>query len=209
PPGAARKQAEQEALQGIIDRKALASIARERKLDKTPDFLMQTRRGNELLLASLVQQQTASQVPEPSGEEVDNFIAANPAMFGDRKLLILDQIEFPIPSDRKQLGELQPLKTLDQFEQKLVADGVEFHRAPTSLDTSELPPLLAKSIATLPAGEVFVLPSTGGLTANRIIEALPSALTGEEAKRVARELVRRKTIEAQEKARLEPLLTRA
>lgn len=209
PSGEERKKAEQAALQKIIDRKILAAIARDRKLDKTPDYLMQTRRADEMLLVDLLQQQTASQIPAPSSEDVDNFITANPAMFSQRKLLIIDQIQFPVPDDRKKLMEYQPLKTLDQVEQKLVADGVDYRRVPTSLDTSQLPPETTKGIMALPAGEIFIVPAAGGLTANRITEIRPAPLIGTKARTVAKELVRKQLLEQKAKAELEPLLKKA
>jgi peptidyl-prolyl cis-trans isomerase C len=206
PSGEARKKVEQATLQKIIDRKILADIARDKKLDQTPDFLLQSRRAKEQLLVNLLQQNESGKVPTPSSEDVDKFIADNPSMFGQRKLLIIDQIQFPMPADRKALMAYQPLKTLDQVEQKLVADGTEYSRVPTSLDTLQLPAQMVKSVMALPAGEVFVVPAGGGLTANRIVEARSKPLTGSEATRVAREMVRKQMMAAKATAELEPLL---
>lgn len=191
PSGDARKKFEQAALQRIVDRKILAEAAKERKLDKTPDYLMQTRRSDEMLLVNLLQRDVASKLPAPTTEDAEKFMAQNPWMFGQRKTLIIDQIQFPMPDDRKKLMEYQPLKTLDQVEQKLVEDGIDYRRVPTSLDTLQLPPQMVKSILALPPGEVFVVPSGGALTANKIVEVRPTPLTGSEADDVAKEMVRK------------------
>ena len=191
PAGDARKKFEQAALQRIIDRKILADVAKDRKLDKTPDYLMQTRRSDEMLLVDLLQRDVASKLPDPTTEDAEKFIAQNPWMFGQRKTLIIDQIQFPMPDDRKKLMEYQPLKTLDQVEQKLVEDGIDYRRVPTSLDTLQLPPQMVKSILALPPGEVFVVPSGNALTANKIVEVRPTPLSGSEADNVAKEMVRK------------------
>lgn len=63
PSGEARKKIEQAALQRIIDRKILAGIARERKLDKTPQYLIQTRRADDMLLVNLLQEDASRKHP--------------------------------------------------------------------------------------------------------------------------------------------------
>lgn len=209
PSGEARKKAEQAAVQRIVDRKILADIARERKLDKTPEYLLQTRRVEEQLLVSLLQQNEAGKAPAPTSEDVEKFVAANPSMFSQRKLLIIDQIQFPMPADQKALMAYRPLKTLDEVEQKLVSDGVEHQRVPTSLDTLQLSPAMVKSIMSLPSGEVFVVPAGGELTANRILEVRSTPLSGPEAIRIAREMVRKQNMANKATRELEPLLAAA
>jgi len=209
PPGEGRKKAEQVALQRILDRKILADIARERKLDKTPEYLLQTRRANEQLLVDLLQQKEAAKVPASTSEDAEKFIAANPWMFAQRKLLVIDQIQFPMPADRKALMAYRPLKTLDEVEQKLVSDGIEYRRVPTSLDTMQMPSAMVKSIMDLPAGEVFVVPASGSLTANRIVDVRPTPLSGADAMKVAREILRRQKMASKAAAEFEPLLAAA
>lgn len=206
PEGTAHKKMEQAALARLIDRKILADIARDRKLDKTPDYLLQTRRANEQILVSLLQQDEAGKVPSASTEDVEKFIGENPWMFAQRKLLILDQVQFPMPANRKALDAYKPLKTLDQVEQKLGADGIEYRRVPTSLDTLQMPASLTKSIMDLPQGEVFVVPAAGGLTANRIVDIRATPLTGQDAIKVGRDLLRRQSLAQKATTDLEPLV---
>jgi EpsD family peptidyl-prolyl cis-trans isomerase len=209
PSGEARKRIEQAALQKIIDRKILADIARERKLDKTPQYLLQSRRADDLLLAGLLQSDAANKTPEPSSEDVEKFIADHPEMFGQRKLIILDQIQFPIPSDRKELLKYQPLKTLDEIEQKLTENNIDYRRAPTSIDTVQLPAQMTKSILALPPEEVFVVPGNGGLTANRITAVKSVPFIGRDALRAGREMLRKQRIDEKARTDLEPLIKEA
>lgn len=207
--GDARKKAEQAGLQKIIDRKILADIARDRKLDKTPEYLLQTRRADEQILVNLLLQDEAGKMPGFSSEDVEKFIADNPWMFSDRKLLIIDQIQFPMPADRDALKAYQPLKTLDEVEQKLAAEGIVHRRVPTSFDTMQLPAQMVKNIMALPAGEVFVVPAGGGLTANRIVEVRATPLTGREAANVARDMLRRQRAITKVTGELDPMIESA
>jgi EpsD family peptidyl-prolyl cis-trans isomerase len=209
PAGAERKKVEQAALQRIVDRKILADIARDKKLDKTPEYLLQTRRSDEQILVNLLQQSEAAKVPGSTSEDVEKFMAANPWAFAQRKLLIIDQIQFPMPADRKALMAYRPLKTLDEVEQKLVTDGIEYRRVPTSLDTAQMNATMAKSILGLPTGEVFVVPAGGGLTASRIVDIRATPLSGPEAMKIAREMLRRQNMAEKARTELEPLLTAA
>lgn len=209
PSGEDRKPIEQAALQRIIDRKILADIARERKLDKTPQYLLQSRRNDELLLANLLQGDVGSKIPDPSSEDVEKFISDNPLMFSGRKLIVLDQIQFPMPSDRNQLLKYQPLKTLDEIQQKLDESGIAYQRAPTSVDTLQLPSQMAKSILALPPSEVFVAPGNGGLTANHITEIRDKPFIGPEAMKTAREMLRKENGAKKVRSELEPLINAA
>jgi len=51
-----------------------------------------------------------------------------------------------------------------------------------------------------------VVPAAGGLTANRIVEIRATPLTGPDALKVARDLLRRQTLAAKASTDLEPLV---
>jgi hypothetical protein len=209
PNGSARKSIEQAALQRIIDRKILANIARKQGLEKTPDYLLQSRRSDETILVSLLQRDTASKIPPVTDEDAEKFVAANPLMFGEHKLLIIDQIQFPMPADRAKLKEFEPLKTLDDIEQKLTSDGVEFRRVPTSIDTLQVPVQITKNILALPPGEVFVVPSGGALSANKIVEVRNSPITGSDAVAYAKQVIRKQRLAEKATKDFEPALKAA
>ena len=137
--GDARKKVEQAALQRIVNRKILADIARERKLDKTPAYLLQTRRAEEALLVSMLQRDLAQKLPPVTDEDAEKYVAANPTMFGERKIIMVDQLQFPAPGSVKELETYRPLKTLEEFESKLTQQGLIFRRVPGSFDTAQLP----------------------------------------------------------------------
>ena len=185
-----RKRAEQAALQQIVSRKILADIALERKLDKSPGYLLQERRARDALLVQMLQQQIASQVPRPTRQDAGRFIEQNPALFAERKIFTLDQIAFAQPASLDTLKHLGPLKTLTEVEQQLTRDNVKFERQPAALDSLSVPPALLKQITALPPGEVFVVPSRGGvLTANVITASRVESFGGDRATNYAMNLI--------------------
>lgn len=190
PAGADRKAFEQAALQRVIERKILAKIARDRGLDKNPAFLLQERRAGELILASMLRDQLASRVAQPTESDIQQFITGHPNLFAQHKTFSVDQVVFPAPSNPAKLREFGPLKTLDQVVQKLTADGIKFQRGSGKLDTLAMPPEAAKKIAGLPAGEVFILPAREGVTANVVTQVNVEPLTGDQARVTATNAIR-------------------
>ncbi|WP_213980520.1 EpsD family peptidyl-prolyl cis-trans isomerase [Sphingomonas sp. dw_22] len=190
PAGADRKVFEQAALQRVIERKILAKIARDRGLDKNPAFLLQERRAGELILAGMLRDQLASRVAQPTDNDIQQYIAAHPEFFAQRKTFSVDQVVFPAPASPDKLREFGPLKTLDQIIQKLTADGTKFQRGSGKIDTLAIPPEAAKKIAGLPAGEVFILPAREGVTANVVTQVNVEPLAGDQARAAATNAIR-------------------
>ena len=94
------KQAVQKALlQRVIDRKLIDGLAKDRDLQKSSDYLAQSRRLNELLLEQLYAKQQLAAVPVPSGADITKFMTDNPGVFANRQQLILDQIRFQQPTN--------------------------------------------------------------------------------------------------------------
>lgn len=198
-----RKLAEQAALQQIINRKILADLAIDKKLDKSPDYLLQERRAREGLLVQLLQQQIASQVPKPSRQDAERYMAQNPDRFAQRKILAIDQIEFAPPANAAKLREFEPLKTLGDIEQKLAADGTQFRRKPAALDSLGINPAVLKQILALPPGEVFIVPTGRGLTANVITGSRVEPFTDERATNYALNMIMQQRVSDAAKRDLE------
>jgi EpsD family peptidyl-prolyl cis-trans isomerase len=198
-----RKLVEQAALQQLLNRKILANIAREQKLDKSSNYLLMERRADEELLVRLLQQNIASQVPKPTSAEISRYMDQNPDIFAQRKLYGIEQIQFPLPKDEAALKAFAPLKTLDEVAQKLAADGIESRRGRAVIDSAATPPALIKQIAALPPGEVFIFPNQGVMTANTVLETKVEPLGGEQATALATNRLMQDRMTATAKSKLD------
>ncbi len=178
----AREQAKNAALDVLISRTILTNVARERKLDQSPTYIMQKRRADEALLVQTLQREIASKVAAPTRAEAMTFINATPELFAQRKVYSLDQIAFAVPQGNTALlKSLEPLKTMEAVEQQLIESRVRYQRANGKLDTIQVDPNLMKRIAQLPAGEIFVLPNNGALVANQITKVDVVPFQGDQA----------------------------
>ena len=146
PPNMTRRDAEKAALNNIITRRMLTKAAKERELDKKPDFLMQERRTSEQLRVQALARDIASKVATPTRDEANKFIAENPWMFRDRKFLILDQIQFLRPDNIQELG-FEGAKTMAEIEAILNANKIEFRRQPASLDALGANPAFVREVS--------------------------------------------------------------
>lgn len=172
-----KQVAQREALQHIIDRKLLLKAARDKKLDKSPEYRSQKQRADELLLAETYARQQLNAVQVPTPADISKFMAEHPTAFADRKLLQLEQIRFrPNGDDLKKLAVIQSDHSLDAVGQHLTGLGIKFDRTKANLDTAQLPPAMAKAIYALRAGEPFVLPAGGLVTVNVLVgqQAVPA-----------------------------------
>lgn len=179
PEGVDKKQVQQAALQRIVERRLLAQAARDDGLDKTPDYLLRERQLQDALLVQLMSQRAERALKVPGQQEIDKFIAENPAMFGSRKILTIDRIQFPLPKDLGQLKALEDDHSMEAVAANLNQLGVQFRRDTTQVDSAALGQQRMQQIQALPAGEPFVIPENGIVTVGVITgeraEAIPSA----------------------------------
>lgn len=203
PTGDARKAVEQQALQRIVDRRILAGLARERKLDESPDFVLLKQRAEDTVLVELLQQNIAGQVKRPTAAEARAFVTANPTLFANRKLLSMDQIVFPLPKDPAKLQEVAPLKSMTDVEKWLIENGIQYRRQPAQLDTLQIQPEMANRILSLPPGEVFVVPAKGMAAANVITESRAQPVSGNEATTIAMNILQSRAVMAKATKELE------
>jgi peptidyl-prolyl cis-trans isomerase C len=198
--GEQRKAIEQQALQGLIDRTILADIAREKSIDKSPIYIGQKRRAEENLLVQLLQRDIASKITPTTAAEAKSFIESNPQLFADRKIYQLDQIQFQMPQDLGKLKAYEPLKTMEEIALQLTRDGLQFRRAPGSLDPVTTAPNILSQITSKPQGEIFIVPANGALVATRIVGEKAEPFSGQKAEQFAMNAVQQKKIaEASEK----------
>lgn len=184
------KAAQQQALQQIIMRDLLAQNAKAQKLDKSPAYVMQVRRGEQTLLAQLFERKLAAAAAAPTREEAESFVAAHPSMFAQRRVLVVDQIAAS-PGGKLKPEQLQPLKTLEQVKGLLDSLSIPYREGATAMDTLTVDPRLMEQIDKLPPGEVFVIPQGGGVVLfNRISQTKSAPVTGDQAVNVAMNVLR-------------------
>lgn len=163
-----KKLAQQAALQRVIDRKLIIKAAADKGLDKTPDYLSQKRRDEELLLAQIYARQQLAAVPVPSDGDITKFMTDHGNAFGNRQQLSFDQIRFPLPKDVSVLKALESAHNMAEVAATLNKLGIKFQRGPATIDSAQLPTQLMTQLDKLAPTEPFALPIQGMMTINLI-----------------------------------------
>lgn len=185
----ARQQLEKAMLQQIVARKVLAEAARKDGVDKTPEFAMLRERAEEALLVQAYQEQLAKSVPAISRDEALKFMEANPDIFAQRKVFVVDQIRMARPADPALLERFRPLNTMEQVIALLQSENIPFQRGSDTLDTVGTDPNVVRQIVNLPPNEVFVIPLPAGILINQVRETRVQPFVGEPAERYARQVL--------------------
>lgn len=182
------------ALQSLINRKLLVQQAHDRGIDKDPEFLQRQRRMNDELMISMLGAQVTKNVAVPSQTDIDQYIAAHPEMFANRTIYTADQIVFAQPQDPSRLKAMEADHSLDAVAARLTSMGIPFQRQKGQLDTAATPPELLKQVTGLPAGEPFVLAAQGRVIVSVLGDKQVQPITGDQARRVAAEAIRRQAV---------------
>ncbi|WP_294307521.1 SurA N-terminal domain-containing protein [uncultured Sphingomonas sp.] len=194
PPGVDRLAYRKAILPQLVDRTLLVQAAQKMGIDKTPDFAAQRERQEQKLLVEMLAQKLAATVPVPNVQAVDAYIAAHPYEFAQRQKFYVDQIRFSQPASTEALLALGQFKTLDALADALTRNATPFTRDHVLVDSAFLPAAIAAQVAKQPSGDPILLPYQGTYTANAIVQRMAAPVTGEPARALAGEILRRKAI---------------
>jgi peptidyl-prolyl cis-trans isomerase C len=190
PDGADRNQARSRILQAMIDRRLLAQQAKKDGLDKSPDYLNRKRKMDEELLIRMLASRQIDTAQLPSNAEVERYQASHPSMFARREQWNLDQLRFQMPTDAAVVAKLKEAKSLDQVGAVLTEAGISFTRQKNRLDTAVIPQALYGQLSSA-GSEPFIIPVGTQAVASVITSREPAAITGDQAKPVAVQAIRR------------------
>ena len=193
------KTVEQVVLGRVVERKMLADVARDRKLDKNPDFILAERRVEDGLLVQALQGDIARKIPVPTREAAEKYLEAHPDQFGQRKIYTIDQIQFLRPGNIASLG-LEKANTMAEVAQILTTNKIDFRRANTTVDALTVNPSLVAEIGKIVARnpqEVFMFADRPQgapapvMYVNKIVDTKVTPFSGEPAINLAQQLIQR------------------
>ena len=209
PEGVDKKVVQQAALQRIVERRLLAQAARDDELDKTSDYLLRERQLRDALLVQLMGQRAERALKVPGEQDIDKFIAENPVMFSERKILTVDRIQFAMPKNVDQLKALESDHSMEAVAARLKQMGIEFRRDTTQIDSAALGQQRLQQIRALPAGEPFVVPENGVVTVGVVTGERAEPIPAANARPLAVQALRNKQLSETMQQRLKQSRTNA
>lgn len=161
-------------LRGVIDRKLAAAEARRLQLDRTPEYVAQAQRLEEVMLSRTLFERWAAALPAPSPKAIADYIARNPQRFGQRKLFLVDRIQAGANAIERRA--LEPLQTNDAVAQHLQSRSQPFQRGQAVLDSATLSPELAARLRALPKSYPLAIADGDKLVVLAVVETRDAAL---------------------------------
>lgn len=177
-------------LERVIERNLVAEYARQKEIDRRPEFIARRRQMEETLLAQLALKEIIGNPPAVSDAEARAFIEQNPTLFAGRQRLAVDEISFPVQTSPSYLEKVLKIASQDALALQLKADGIQFQRNRRILDTGTITPDIARQIVAIPDGGQFDITRGGVTTISRILQRQPVSTPASGWMEPARQLLR-------------------
>jgi EpsD family peptidyl-prolyl cis-trans isomerase len=197
PEGAGKDEIRNQALDNVVTRRLLANVAKEQGIANSPEYIMRRQQLDEALLIQMLAQQTARPMKQPSGQEVNDFVAKNPQMFANRAVLTLDQIRFPTPPNQDYVKALEPAKTMAEVVTTLNRLGIRFERGQAQVDSATMPPEMFEQITSVGSSEPFVVPGPAAVSVNLMVSSRPAPLAEDQVTAAATAMIQRRNLAEQ------------
>lgn len=197
--------AERVALDSLVSRTLLVGAARTQNLHRKPDAMLRMAAAEEQALADLYLG-LAAQPPEPTPEEIEDFIGANPSLFSDRR--VYDFAVLTLPTAKFDDKAMAPLFDDARDFGALVA---ALERAQTTFSVSAavqpstaFPQAIREQLARYTVSDNIVVKGEAQTQIMKIMRARKEVLPTSEW----RLLARRSLLEETAAARAEALVSR-
>lgn len=176
---------------GVLDQLVMQELvvqeARRQGLDKSQEYLLASRRANDQILSSLLTRRVLQGLRTPYAQDVQSFQRANPTRFAERVVLAVNQVRFP--DGTLADASLKDVHTLDGVVAALEKAGAKGERGQAAIDSATLTPQALAQLRALPAGEPFVIHENGLTIVSTITGSQSAPLTGEQADKVAMQVI--------------------
>lgn len=180
--------AEKIALESIVNRALLADAARDANLHRQPAALRRMAVAQEQALADLYLS-NASQPPEPTRMEIEEYITDNPNLFGERKLYEFSVLTMPTSAfDEKTMTPLfNVTEDFTDFASYLKKAGVDMVIAPAVQPSSAFPKPIREQLAAYGVRDNIVIQNDTDTQIMKIIAVSPAPVPLQDRPSLARQ----------------------
>lgn len=178
------------ALKSIISRALLADAARDARLHRQPAALREMATASEKALADMYLA-TVSQPPEPTREEIEDYIAARPGLFAKRRVYTFSVLT--LPTNIFDDANLTPLfdESVD-FEvvaARLRRDRVRYSVTPAVQPSDAFPEPIRKQLGQYGLNDNIVIRADDATQIMKITAIDNAPITSQDAPAIARQIM--------------------
>lgn len=180
------KNAANQVLKSMVDQQLLVQKAVEDKVDRDPQVVQSLEAARRQILAqALIQKLTANQA-KPSDAELADYYAKNPALFAERRIYRLQEINVQVtPANVESVkAQLHQTKNLGDFINWLKAQNIPARAGQSTKTAEQLPLELLPRLHQLKDGQAMTFAVPGALNILVVAGSQTQPLTQEQAKPV-------------------------
>lgn len=168
-PGLKPEQAEaasRQVLERLIDQELAVQKAQEQKLDRDPRVVQQIEAARREIIARAYVERVGETVTKPSAEEIAKYYAEKPALFKDRRIYSLQELQIEAKPEQFDgiRAKLASSKDLNEFVEYLKANDIRYNGSQAVRTAEQLPLASLDAIAKMKDGQSVLSSGPNGLT---------------------------------------------
>lgn len=178
-------------LDGLIEQELAAQGARAAGLDGDPRYVQAQQIAKREWLARAYQDQLVERVTGPTGDEVERYYEAHPALFAQRRVYVLQ--EAIVPGDAARVERVRQIaaaaKTPSDLLDALRAASLTLQSRMLAQSPEDLPMAVVESLAKLQVGQSMVFAVPGAARIVSVVQAQPAPVDLRTARPVVESLI--------------------
>ncbi len=145
-----RRNQQRAILAGLVRGELLAQKAVAEKLDSSPEFVITLHEARRQVLAGMAEKSMLASVNPLTDEALQSVVKQNPLIFGERKLLVYEQVLMPVV-DVPFLKSLNVAAgngaSLSQLIDSIKAKKLQFQQVTQTQSTDQMQPAIARILS--------------------------------------------------------------
>jgi EpsD family peptidyl-prolyl cis-trans isomerase len=171
-------------LERLIDQELAVEKARSLKLDREPRVVQQLEAVQREVLARAYVDQIGEAAAKPTDDEIKVYFDDNPALFSQRRVYNLQEIQIEGPAER--MGEVRTqlgsAKSIGEFVEFLKTSGLRFNVNQVVRAAEQLPMQALKALSKMNDGQALMNATGSGAAVVVVAGSRQQPLTEEQAR---------------------------
>jgi EpsD family peptidyl-prolyl cis-trans isomerase len=163
-PASAAASASKQVLERLIDQELAVQKAQDQKIDREPRVVQQIDAARRDILARAYLEKVGNGATKPSSEEVKKYFDANPALFSQRRVYNLRELNVEARADQMAAinDKLKTAKSTEEFISYLKSSEIRFAGNQAVRAAEQLPLASLSMFAKMKDGEATLQPTPTG-----------------------------------------------
>lgn len=178
------KQAKNQVLKSLVDQQLMVQKAITDKLDSDPLVMQALEASRRQILAQAMIKKISANHVKPSEAELADYYAKNPALFAERRIYRLQEINVQVTQENAERvkAELQKAKNLGDFIAWLKAENIPARAGQSTKTAEQLPLEILPRLHAMKDGQAMTFAAPGALNILVVAGSQTQPLTQEQAK---------------------------